>query len=84
MTDIMVAHFRGQKRTITLEIGRMYKIKPMNPVKKKNVGRVCTILELNDDFMPTEASVKWEDTGRKGKVKDLSDLVMFEPDPVKP
>ena len=78
MSYTIEAHFKGQKRTITLEIGKMYKIQPMNIAKKKNIERVCTILDLNDNFMPTEATVKWEDTGRKGKVKDLSDLVLLK------
>ena len=78
MSHTIEAHFMGEKRTIILEIGRRYEIKPMNIAKSKNVGRTCTLMALNEDFMPTEAEVKWEDTGRKGKVKDLTDLVLLK------
>lgn len=50
----------------------------MNIAKGKNVGRTCILLALNEDFMPTEAEVKWDDTGRKGEVKDLSGLILLD------
>jgi hypothetical protein len=78
MSHTIEAHFMGEKRTITLEIGKKYEVKPMNIAKGKDVSRTCTLLALNDDFMPTEAEVKWHDTDRKGKVKDLSDLILLE------
>jgi hypothetical protein len=49
----------------------------MNIAKAKNAGRVCTLLELDDDFMPQKGSVKWDDTGRKGSV-ELSDLIVHK------
>ena len=78
MSHVIEAHFMGEKRTITLEIGKRYEVKPMNIEKGKDVGRTCTLLALNEDFMPTEAEVKWDDTGRNGKVKDLSDLILLD------
>lgn len=78
MSHTIEASFMGEKRTIILEIGRRYEIKPMNIAKGENVGRTCTILAFNEDFMPTEAEVKWDDTGRKSKVKNLTDLVLLK------
>jgi len=78
MSHTIAANFMGEKRTISLEIGRRYEIKPMNIAKGKNIGRTCTLLALNEDFMPTEAEVIWDDTGRKGKIKDLTDLVCLD------
>ena len=66
-----------EERTLVPEIGQKYKVVPMNIAKAKNAGRVCTLLELDDDFMPQKGSVKWEDTGRKGSV-ELSDLVVHK------
>jgi hypothetical protein len=78
MSHVIKAGFMGEERTIILEIGRRYEVRPMNIAKGKNVGRTCTLLALNEDFMPSEAEVKWEDTGRKGKIKDLTDLILLD------
>jgi hypothetical protein len=78
MTDTIVAEFMGETRRIPLKIGGRYEIKPLNIAKAKNVGRTCVLLAMDDSFMPSEADVKWEDTGRKGKVKNLSDLLFLE------
>ena len=77
MTIMIKSHFMGEERTLVLEIGQRYKVVPMNIAKAKNVGRVCTLLKLDDDFMPQKSAVKWGDTGRKGSVK-LSDLVLYK------
>jgi hypothetical protein len=72
---MITSHFMGEERTLVPEIGQRYKVVPMNIAKAKNAGRVCILLELDDDFMPQKGTVKWADTGRKGSVK-LSDLVL--------
>ncbi|OEU71588.1 MAG: hypothetical protein BA863_05615 [Desulfovibrio sp. S3730MH75] len=77
MTIMIKTHFMGEERTLVPEIGQRYKVVPMNIAKAKNAGRVCTLLELDDDFMPQKGSVKWEDTGRKGSV-NLSDLILHK------
>lgn len=41
----------------------------MNIAKAKNVDRVFTLLELDDDLMPQEATVKWYDSERKYPMK---------------
>ncbi len=70
--------FNGEWRKVVIEIGKEYVVLPLNKAKKKNVGRHCILLELNDSFMPTEATVKWLDTNRKGKQKTLTDLVLVD------
>jgi len=77
MSHTIEAVFKDQKRTINLEVGKKYKIDPMNITKKKNVGRICTLIELDSDFMPSSATVQWQDSGRKGKIDSLSDLVPY-------
>ena len=74
MTITIESHFMGEKRTLVPVIGQRYKVVPMNITKAKNVGRICTLLELDGDFMPQKGAVKWDDTGRKGSV-ELRDLV---------
>lgn len=74
MTIMIKSGFMGEERTLEPKIGQRYKVVPMNIAKAKNVGRVCTLLALDDDFMPQKGTVKWDDTGRKGSVS-LSDLV---------
>ena len=58
----------GEERTLVPEIGQRYKVLPINIVKAKNAGRICTLLELDDNLMPQNYSVKCEDTGRKGSM----------------
>ena len=77
MTITIKSHFMGEERTLTPEIGQRYEVVPMNIAKAKNAGRVCILLELDDDFMPQKGSVKWTDAGRKGSVK-LSDLILHK------
>ncbi|QDV67679.1 hypothetical protein Poly24_13810 [Rosistilla carotiformis] len=68
---------RKRRETVTLTIGETYRVEPLNPQKKKHRGRVCAILEFDDDFMPGFASVRFHDNNRVGKV-DLSDLVPID------
>lgn len=77
MTHKIEADFMGEKRTIILETVKRYEIKPMNIANGKNVGRICTLLALNEEFMPTKAEFKWDDTGRQEKVKELTDLILL-------
>lgn len=65
---------RKKRAPVTLTVGETYRVEPLNPRKKKHRGRVCTILEFDNDFMPRKASVRFHDTNRVGKV-ELSDLV---------
>lgn len=65
---------RKKRAPVTVTKGNTYRIEPMNSQKKKHRDRVCTILEFDDDFMPQEASVRFHDNNRVGKV-NLSDLV---------
>ena len=74
-SHIMECWHRHKKvKTLTITIGSTYRVEPINPQKKKHRDRVCTILELDDDFMPQNASVRFQDNNRVGKVC-LSDLV---------
>lgn len=52
MTIMIKSHFMDEERTLVPEIRQRYKVVPMNIAKAKNAGRVCTFLELDDDFMP--------------------------------
>jgi hypothetical protein len=77
MKDSHIIHLssNGKERAaIAYTTGNTYRVDPTNPQKKKHRDRVCTILEFDDDFMPQNASVRFHDNNRIGKV-DLSDLV---------
>lgn len=71
------------RREIEVVVGKTYLIEPMNPRAKVNRGRLCTVLEFIDssgkDINADKAKVKFQDTGKTGKV-DLSSLT--DPPPV--
>lgn len=74
-SHIIESSFNSKKRAaVTITIGSNYRVEPMNPQKKKHRDRVCTIIEFDDDLMPKNASVRFQDNNRIGKVC-LSDLV---------
>lgn len=56
-----------------IKINNEYIIQPDNHRKLKHRNRTCIIIDFNDNFMPSQASVKFTDTKRKGNV-DLIDL----------
>jgi hypothetical protein len=67
-----------RQRTVTLEVGKEYMIKPINPHNRENRGRKCLLLEFvpysydkPDDIV---AIVKFLDNLRKGRI-ELEDLV---------
>jgi len=59
---------------VELLSGKKYIIQPDNPRKMKHRNRICILIEVDDNFMPTCANVKFEDTNRIGKIDCLSDL----------
>lgn len=69
---------RKLNREMEIVVGKTYLIEPMNPQATKNRGRLCTVLEFIDssgkDISADTAKVKFQDTGRTGKV-DLSSLI---------
>ena len=61
-------------RDISVTLGHTYRIEPLSLRTTKNRGRVCTILEFEDHFVPSTATVRFHDTNRVGKV-NISALV---------
>lgn len=60
-------------RKAVLKIGSRYRVSPINRFKKKHRGRTGVLVDVNDRFMPTSGSFKFDDTGRFGNV-DITDL----------
>lgn len=58
---------------IELIIDKKYIIRPENPKKLKHRDRTCILIEIENEFQPQKALVKFLDTKRNGKV-DLIDL----------
>lgn len=56
-----------------LILNNEYIIAPDNPKKLKHRNRKCTLISIENDFMPTTAEVKFSDTKRVGIV-ELIDL----------
>ena len=71
--DEFVFRFGSQQRTFRFTPGSLYRIAPMNPLKKKGRGRICEVLEhpLSGNGY---VKVRYQDTGRYGRV-DAADLV---------
>lgn len=67
------------RRTI-IKIGSQYRVYPINKLKKKHRGRTGILVDVNDRFMPTSGSFKFDDTGRFGTV-DLADLEALDATP---
>ena len=63
-------------RKVEVIRGNKYICDPLNPLKKKNRGRICKLVD-HDSWCPVEAFVIWEDSGRMGKV-DIGELVAIE------
>ena len=64
----------GVEREVVLEVGKKYKVAPLNPRKKKNRDRECIITGFDEDFMPKKAFVIWYDNQKKGS-EDVGDLI---------
>lgn len=73
---ILTTGFDDVERKVEVIRGNKYICEPLNPLRKKNRGRICKVVD-HDDWSPVDAYVIWEDTGRMGKV-DLSDLVAIK------
>ena len=63
------------REAVVIQVGRKYRIEPLNPLKLKHRGRTCVILELDDDFMPDRAAVKFLEAPRSRAKVELCDLV---------
>lgn len=67
----------GKHRMGVLTVGDRCRVEPISPSKKKNRGRVCTIVGFRKFGASIEmASVIWEDTQEYGGA-DMSDLVVI-------
>ncbi len=56
--------------------GNRYRVEPLNPQKLKHRGRAGILVGfVNDDlYNPYQAKIKFEDSGRVGRV-DITDLI---------
>jgi hypothetical protein len=75
----MEVGFGRLTRKILIAVGQAYYIEPLNPRKLKHRGRPCQITELDDDYMPDLAAVRFlDEKGGWAKV-DCRDLVPIQP-----
>jgi hypothetical protein len=77
MKEISSRFGRGRERVVFLVVGRAYVVEPMNPQAKRFRGRPCILLSVDDEFMPSVATVKFTDTTKGGQPAKVqcSDLV---------
>lgn len=65
-------------REIIVQVGRRYMVDQLNKQAKKHRGRPCEITELDDNFMPDRAAVKFLDAEGRWAIIQLSDLRELE------
>ncbi len=63
--------------TMTIEVGGVYLVNPLNPRCRKNRGRFCRVLSFDSD--DGRVLVMFLDTKRKALIR-ISDLANFEED----
>ena len=64
------------KRAVTVEVGHVYVVAPLDPRMTKDRNRPCQVLAIDPSVEPlctTIATVRFLDTNRKGRVR-LGDL----------
>ena len=66
---------RRADRENTFYAGDLCQIEPSNPQKKKHLGRVCKLIDVERKY--GQIVVKFVDNGRRGIV-DISDLLPVE------
>lgn len=64
----------GEKQEREVTVGKRYRVEEQKPQKKKYSGRVCVVESISQQFMGRDATVRFEDNNRTGKV-DMSDLI---------
>jgi hypothetical protein len=79
MEIVCLRGMRGQERRVTLEVGKEYKITPLDPRQKtQNTGRNCKILAIvvNSDNGDIVAEVEYTDDNQTEKVEpcDLKEV----------
>ena len=68
----------GDRRVkFRIEVGRQYRVHPLNPAKKKHRDRIVELVEIEDDLSPQDGWVRFQDNNRRGKVA-LNDLLPLE------
>ena len=76
--DESIFHYGSQERRVRFELGSLYRVEPMNPLKQEGRGRLCQLLELSS-IDKIHVVVRYADTGRQGRV-DPADLTPFDTD----